>query len=117
MTPTKNFTPSPAPGHLPLAAARALPPPPGALSAPVFEHGSLQVRLYQPRGQDAQKPHTRDELYVIASGRGMFVNGDTRHAFETGDALFVAAGVPHHFEAFGDDLVVWVMFYGPEGGE
>jgi hypothetical protein len=23
----------------------------------------------------------------------------------------------HRFEEFSDDLVVWVVFYGPEGGE
>jgi hypothetical protein len=31
--------------------------------------------------------------------------------------MFVAAGVEHRFEDFTDDLAVWVMFYGPEGGE
>ncbi|MDQ3378133.1 MAG: cupin domain-containing protein, partial [Actinomycetota bacterium] len=34
-----------------------------------------------------------------------------------GDALFVPAGVEHRFENFTDDLVAWVVFYGPEGGE
>jgi hypothetical protein len=29
----------------------------------------------------------------------------------------VPAGVEHRFEGFTDDLVVWVVFYGPEGGE
>ncbi len=33
------------------------------------------------------------------------------------DVLFAPAGLPHRFEDFTDDLVVWVMFYGPEGGE
>jgi hypothetical protein len=31
--------------------------------------------------------------------------------------LFVPAGVVHRFEDFSDDLAIWVMFYGPEGGE
>ncbi len=31
--------------------------------------------------------------------------------------LFVAAGVEHRFEDFGDDLLVWRVFYGPAGGE
>ena len=31
--------------------------------------------------------------------------------------LFVPAHEEHRFESFTDDLVVWVMFYGPEGGE
>jgi hypothetical protein len=29
----------------------------------------------------------------------------------------VPAGVVHRFEEFTEDLVVWVVFYGPEGGE
>ncbi|MFO1319859.1 MAG: cupin domain-containing protein [Burkholderiales bacterium] len=117
MPPGKNHTASLHPHHFPLAAARDLVPPPGSLSSPVFEHGSLVVRLYHPRVSDPQKPHTRDEIYVIASGRGAFVNGEVRHGFGPGDALFVPAGVVHRFEDFDDDLVVWVMFYGPEGGE
>jgi hypothetical protein len=31
--------------------------------------------------------------------------------------LFAAAGVAHRFENFTDDVVVWVLFYGLEGGE
>jgi hypothetical protein len=31
--------------------------------------------------------------------------------------LFVPAGAEHRFEDFTDDLTVWVVFYGPEGGE
>ena len=112
-----NHTRAPSSRHMPLAAARALAPPPGALSAPVFEHGSLLLKLYAPKGTDAQAPHTRDELYVVAQGNGVFLNGDERHAFACGDALFVPAGVPHRFESFSDDLAVWVMFYGAEGGE
>lgn len=105
------------PRHLPLEAARALKPPTGALSSPVFEHGSLLVKLYAPKGTDTQVPHTRDELYVVAQGSGTFVNGDMRHAFTTGDVLFVPAGIAHRFESFSEDFAVWVMFYGPEGGE
>ena len=31
--------------------------------------------------------------------------------------LFAAAGVEHRFENFSYDLALWVLFYGPEGGE
>lgn len=89
----------------------------GLPSAFVFEHGTLQVKMYQPTDTDAQKPHTRDEIYVIASGAGWFVNGSEHHSFQTGDLLFVPAGVEHRFEEFTDDFFTWVMFYGPEGGE
>jgi mannose-6-phosphate isomerase-like protein (cupin superfamily) len=112
-----NHTTSSHPRHVPLAAAAGLPPAPGALSALAFEHGTLALRLYAPRGHDPQQPHTRDELYLVVRGQGTFVNGADRHAFAAGDALFVPAGVAHRFEDFSEDLLVWVVFYGPEGGE
>jgi hypothetical protein len=40
-----------------------------------------------------------------------------RDPFESGDLLFVAAGIDHWFEDFSDDLAVWVIFYGAEAGE
>ena len=99
------------------AALGRLPGPAGERYVELFRHGTLSVELYAPRGHDSQTPHTRDEVYVVARGSGEFVNGDRRHPFEPGDLLFVPAGVPHRFERFSDDLAVWVMFYGPEGGE
>ena len=83
----------------------------------LFEHGSLVIKLYAPRGSDPQTPHSRDEVYIIAQGRGEFVCGSTRESFQPNDVLFVAAGVEHRFENFTDDFAVWVFFYGPEGGE
>jgi mannose-6-phosphate isomerase-like protein (cupin superfamily) len=101
-----------------VAEALALLPGAGAPRfAKVLEHGSLLVEIYAPRGRDPQQPHTRDEAYVVVSGRGHFVNGDARHPFEPGDFLFVPAGTTHRFENFIEDLVVWVIFYGPESGE
>lgn len=98
-------------------AMRRLPRSGGERFAQVLEHGSMEVEIYAPRGTDPQTPHTRDEVYVVVSGNGTFVNGQDRHPFGPGDILFVPAGVEHRFEDFTDDLVVWVVFYGPEGGE
>lgn len=86
-------------------------------SIQLFSYGTLRVKLYAPRGHDPQQPHSQDEIYVIASGSGMFWNGEERIAFAAGDLLFVPAGIPHRFEDFTDDFSTWVMFYGPEGGE
>ncbi len=94
-----------------------LPGPQGQRSATVLEHGSLIVKIYAPRGTDPQQPHTQDEVYVVMQGTGDFVNGESRQSFGPGDLLFVPAGVEHRFENFTDDLIVWVVFYGPEGGE
>ncbi|HJQ18711.1 MAG TPA: cupin domain-containing protein [Gemmatimonadaceae bacterium] len=85
-----------------------------------YRRGQLEVELYAPRGHDPQNPHPRDELYIVVAGSGEFVageKGENRYRFAAGDFLFVAAGVPHRFEKFSDDLVVWVVFYGPQGGE
>ncbi len=94
-----------------------LPGPGGERFARVLGHGSMEVEVYAPRGSDPQTPHTRDELYVVVRGSGSYVNGLERHAFGPGDVLFVPAGVEHRFEDFTEDLVVWVVFYGPEDGE
>lgn len=106
-----------APALFDLAGAKAAPLPAGRLSAEIFRHGTLELRWYAPKGIDAQLPHTRDEVYVVVSGAGWFRRGDQRFRFGPGDALFVAARVPHRFEEFSDDFGCWVVFYGAEGGE
>lgn len=83
----------------------------------LFRHGSLTVEIYRPDRIDRQKPHTRDEVYVVISGTGLFVDGTERHPFTPGQVLFVPAGVVHRFEDFSPDFATWVFFYGPEGGE
>ena len=71
----------------------------------LFKHGSLVVEIYRPKdGVDRQRPHTRDEVYVVISGSGYFVNGAERRPFEAG-------------EEFSEDFSTWVFFYGPEDGE
>jgi mannose-6-phosphate isomerase-like protein (cupin superfamily) len=82
-----------------------------------FRRGSLEVELYAPKGADNQTPHPRDEIYVVAAGSGAFVAGGVRTEFSAGDALFVPAGMDHRFEDFTNHFAVWVMFYGPDGGE
>jgi len=98
-------------------AMARLPTPEGKRFVTVFEHGSLAIELYAPRGVDPQQPHTRDEAYVVVRGSGEFINGESRQPFGEGDFLFAPAGAEHRFVNFTDDLIVWVIFYGPEGGE
>jgi len=105
------------PLHVALTHAAAAAPEPGRISSLHLRHGTLELRFYAPRGHDPQTPHDRDELYIVASGDGVFVRDGQRVRFAAGDALFVAAGVPHRFEDFSADFGVWVMFYGPPGGE
>jgi len=53
----------------------------------------------------------------VLQGRGQFHSDGRSEPFGPGDVLFVPAGVEHRFEDFSEDLAVWVIFYGPEGGE
>lgn len=83
----------------------------------LFTHGTLQVELYKPHQVDRQKPHIKDEVYVIVSGSGKFINNNVVEDVKIGDLLFVAAGNEHRFFEFTNDFSTWVIFYGPEGGE
>ena len=66
---------------------------------------------------DHQKPHDRNDCYIIIEEHGKFEMGDEIVSFGPGDFLFVLAGLPHRFTDFGDTMSTWVMFYGPDGGE
>jgi mannose-6-phosphate isomerase-like protein (cupin superfamily) len=98
-------------------AQNAIPTRDGKLYAELFRHGTLTVEIYAPKGTDLQQPHTRDELYIVAAGHGWFSVEGHRVPFSPGDALFAAAGEVHRFEDFTENLLTWVVFYGPEGGE
>jgi len=105
------------PALVTLSAARASPNEPSRLSALMLRHGTLELRYYVPPMPDPQTPHSRDELYVVAEGKGHFVRAGERFACGPGDVLFVAANVEHRFVDCTPGFAVWVMFYGPEGGE
>lgn len=104
--------------HISIAdALRMGPPPEGNPAVPVFSHGSMVAELYTPSGMDPQKPHTRDEIYVVVRGNSEFFDGEKRIILREGSFVFVPAGVEHRFESFSKDFAVWVFFYGPGGGE
>jgi mannose-6-phosphate isomerase-like protein (cupin superfamily) len=99
------------------AALSRIPGPTGERAASVLQRGTLDVVLGLPLPPNVQSPHTQDEMYFVVRGRGVFVYDDKKSSFESGDILFVAAGTEHHYEDFSDDLALWRVFYGPEGGE
>ncbi len=98
-------------------AQAGIPGPSGQRSISLLRHGSLDVKLSRPLPPNEQTPHAQDEVYVVFRGRGVLLHDGKREAFEAGDCLFVAAGTAHRFEDFSEDLAVWVIFYGPSGGE
>jgi len=83
----------------------------------LFSHGTLAKQIYKPEKIDLQTPYTRDEVYVVATGSGEFINRNERNPVRVGDELFVPAGTEHRFVDFTDDFPTWGFFYGPEGGE
>jgi len=110
-----KWTPGEALGRLPGPPNELWPQ--GARSVSVFRHGTMELKLYAPRGIDPQQPHTRDEIYVVVAGHSRFDNGGEVVEVATGDVLFVPAGRVHRFLDFSDDFATWVVFYGREGGE
>lgn len=96
----------------PDSALRAVAAAGGQCYATIFKRGLLELEYYKPVGQDPQKPHTRDEVYFVISGRGWFVQGDERRRFAPGEVLYVPAGVAHHFEDFSEDFATWAIFSG-----
>jgi len=89
----------------------------GERSTLVLKRGTCDVKLALPIPPNEQAPHIQDEIYVIVGGRGILLHDGKRDSFETGDLLFVAAGVEHRFENFTEDFAIWRVFYGAQGGE
>ena len=73
---------------------------------------SLSAGLYvlPAGGIDPQQPHTEDEVYYIASGRGAVqVAGESRDV-AAGSVVFVKAGDEHRFHSITEELVILVFF-------
>jgi mannose-6-phosphate isomerase-like protein (cupin superfamily) len=98
-------------------AVARIPGPAGEHAVSLLQRGTLDVKLSCPVRPNQQTPHAQDEIYVIVRGRGVLIHDGKRDEVGSGDLMFVAAGTEHHFEDFTDDLAVWVVFFGPQGGE
>jgi len=77
--------------------------------------GNLSLDIYKPKGADKQKPHDRDEVYVVISGNGILNTNGKRTDCKQGDLFFVPAGMEHRFEGFSNDFSTWVIFTGSKG--
>jgi len=94
-----------------LVDALRTPPAPGNLAAEIANFRGLDVEFYQPRGEDRQQPHARDEVYVIARGSGRFETAGERRECSAGDAIYVPAHAEHRFVDFSEDFATWVFFW------
>ena len=101
-----------------LAEARALiPGPAGEHAVVVFRRGPLDVALSIPLRPSQQMPHAQDEIYFVVRGRGVLIHDGKRDVFESGDLLFVAAGIEHQMQDISENFAMWRVFYGAAGGE
>ena len=83
----------------------------------MMKQGTMTIEYFAPKEVDTQPPHKQDEIYMIITGHSTFYRNGERISCKKNDVLFVPAGTDHHFENFSNDFAVWVIFYGPNGGE
>jgi mannose-6-phosphate isomerase-like protein (cupin superfamily) len=78
---------------------------------------SMSAGLYAlpAGGNDPQKPHRQDEIYLVVSGRASITVGAETSYVARGSVVYVPAGVPHRFHHITEDLRVLVVFSPPEG--
>ena len=78
---------------------------------------SLSAGLYvlHADGVDRQQPHTEDEVYYVANGRGAIVVAGESRSVAAGSVVFVKAGVEHRFHSIEEELVILVFFAPAEG--
>jgi mannose-6-phosphate isomerase-like protein (cupin superfamily) len=58
--------------------------------------------------------HAFDSVYVVLDGDGEVDVGGVSRPVTRGQAVFVAAGTEHHFHAYENELVLIVIFNGPD---
>ena len=76
---------------------------------------SLGIYTLAVGATDPQLPHTEDEVYYVASGRGQIqVMGEDRPV-QSGSIIFVKAGDDHRFHSITEDLTLLVFFAPAEG--
>jgi mannose-6-phosphate isomerase-like protein (cupin superfamily) len=71
---------------------------------------SAGLYVLQPGEPDRQEPHREDELYYIVGGKATIRVGAEDQAVAPGMAIFVPAGVEHHFHSITAELRVLVVF-------
>ncbi|HKV84704.1 MAG TPA: cupin domain-containing protein [Ktedonobacterales bacterium] len=81
---------------------------------------SMGLYVLPAGGTDPQRPHTEDEVYYIARGRGMITVGEEQRAVMAGAVVYVPARVEHRFHSVAEELQILVFFapaeYSQAGG-
>ncbi len=73
---------------------------------------ALSVGLYvlPAEGTDPQQPHSEDEVYYVASGRGRILVGAEDKDVGPGAIVYVPANVEHRFHTITEELTILVFF-------
>jgi mannose-6-phosphate isomerase-like protein (cupin superfamily) len=109
-----------------IAGAGAYCEPPAGEPAAWIEHLSvadLSVGTYSipAGGTDVQRPHSEDEIYVVATGRAVLAAGGERAEVAPGSVIYVPAGEAHQFTGITESLALVVLFapaeYTRSGGD
>jgi mannose-6-phosphate isomerase-like protein (cupin superfamily) len=80
-------------------------------------YGNLSFDIFKPKNTDNQKPHDRDEIYMIISGKGTLNCNDKRVNYNQGDIVVVPAGTVHKWESYSGDFCAWALMTTPNTGE
>ena len=76
--------------------------------------GTLHVKL-SSRAPNQQTPHVQDKVYVIICSRGVLLHDGERDLQQATFCSWLRE--PSIGSGLYRDLAVWVIFYGPPGGE
>ncbi len=73
---------------------------------------SMSLGIYElsAGADDPQQPHTEDEIYYVARGRGRIRIAGEDRKIAAGNIVFVGAGVEHRFHSIAEDLTLLVVF-------
>jgi mannose-6-phosphate isomerase-like protein (cupin superfamily) len=78
---------------------------------------STGIYVLPAESADPQQPHGEDEIYFIASGRGMIQVAGEDRPVRPGSIIYVPATVDHRFHSITEDLQILVFFAPAEGAE
>jgi len=71
---------------------------------------SAGVYVLPAGGEDPQRPHAEDEVYLVLLGRGQLRVGADDHPVGPGTIAYVPATAPHRFHSITEELQVLVCF-------
>ena len=78
----------------------------GVFDVEALKKGNVSLVFFSPRSTNHQTFHDEDEFYFIAQGSANLIIETEQYACEAGDAFYVPAQVPHHFENFSKNFAV-----------